>query len=239
VKIIKNQKIEEMKTIDKLTEQEILKLSEQEVVQMIKFRMASEGIKILDRPEKPQLHKIPTKDKVVYKCSLFGGHLVCEDVDELKGILDQVKASSTACSISSEYDGDNDTNHILTEFKKVGWGSKDWDIIETQKVYSDKLFAEIESMIGQNKKITEKHEAALKEYTESQEGVTDIQNEIWDRVREVQEKYYNLNLHVERFKTEYMPLAGNDEAVAMNFLVKAYRIKDDEQEYVLKNYKSK
>lgn len=55
-----------MKKIGEMTEQEILALSEQDIQNMIKFRMMEEGIKIIDKPKKPELFEIEPADKKVY-----------------------------------------------------------------------------------------------------------------------------------------------------------------------------
>ena len=228
-----------MKTIDKMTEKQILVLSEQDIVGMIKFRMASEGIKIMDMPLKPELHEIPPQNKEVFRCSLFGGHVVSDDIDELRAILKLVKESPGVCSVNTDYASSyaDSTAHITSDFRNIGYGSEAWDSIQVTKVYSNGLYNEVKSMVEQNEKIEKNYKEELSVYNESQEGVADIQNEIWDRVQEVKDKYYNLDLHTSRFKLEYMPLAGNDETVAMNFLSKAYGITKDEEDYILKNYK--
>lgn len=228
-----------MKTIDKLTEQKILALTDNEVVHLIKFKLATDGIKLIDAPGRPVLNEIAPKDKLVYKCSLFGGHLVFEDVEELSTLLNQIKESKTVCSINSDYSSSNDSNHIIAKFRNIGYSSDDWDTIQTEKVYSNKLHQEVGSFIKLNEKLEKDYKDELTLFDNSQEESKEIKEGIWERVQEVRDKYYNLNLHVERFKHDYMPLANNDEAIAMNFLIKAYALTDDEQAYVLDNYKAK
>lgn len=47
-----------MKGITEMTEQEILALTEEDVQKLIKLRMMEEGIKIMDKPEVPELFGI-------------------------------------------------------------------------------------------------------------------------------------------------------------------------------------
>ena len=228
-----------MKTIDKLTEQEILALQDEDVEQLIKFKLATDGIKLMDAPVIPELHEIPPKDKVIYKCALFGAYIVFEDVEELRVLIKQIQESKTVCSISSDYQSTNDTNHITAKLKNAGYSSDDWDTIQTLKVYSNKLYDEVHSFIKLNEEYEKSYKKELALFDNAQEDSKEIKNGIWERVQVVRDKYYNLNLHVERFKHDYMPLANSDEAVAMNFLVKAYALTNDEQAYVLDHYKSK
>ena len=155
-----------MKTIDKLTEKQILALSEQEIVQMIKFRMASEGIKIIDLPVKPELHEILRQDKEVYRCPLFGGHVVSDDIDELRVILKMIKDSPGVCSINTDYSSSyaDSTAHITSDFRNIGYGSESWDAIQVVKVYSNKLHNDVSSMIKQNEKIEENYKEELSVY---------------------------------------------------------------------------
>lgn len=55
-----------MKGITEMTEQEILALTEEDVQKLIKLRMMEEGIKIMDKPEVPELFEIEPAD---LKCS--------------------------------------------------------------------------------------------------------------------------------------------------------------------------
>ena len=49
-----------------MTEQEILALTEEDVQKLIKLRMMEEGIKIMDKPEVPELFEIEPADLKVF-----------------------------------------------------------------------------------------------------------------------------------------------------------------------------
>lgn len=55
-----------MKGITEMTEQEILALTEEDVQKLIKLRMMEEGIKIMDKPEVPELFEIEPADLKVF-----------------------------------------------------------------------------------------------------------------------------------------------------------------------------
>lgn len=57
-----------MKGITEMTEQEILALTEEDVQKLIKLRMMEEGIKIMDKPEVPELLYIVF---LYFTCILF------------------------------------------------------------------------------------------------------------------------------------------------------------------------
>lgn len=58
-----------MKGITEMTEQEILALTEEDVQKLIKLRMMEEGIKIMDKPEVPELFEIEPADLKVFTIS--------------------------------------------------------------------------------------------------------------------------------------------------------------------------
>ena len=55
-----------MKGFTEMTEQEILALTEEDVQKLIKLRMMEEGIKIMDKPEVPELFEIEPADLKVF-----------------------------------------------------------------------------------------------------------------------------------------------------------------------------
>lgn len=54
-----------MKGITEMTEQEILALTEEDVQKLIKLRMMEEGIKIMDKPEVPELFEDEEKEYIL------------------------------------------------------------------------------------------------------------------------------------------------------------------------------
>lgn len=63
-----------MKGITEMTEQEILALTEEDVQKLIKLRMMEEGIKIMDKPEVPELFEIEPADLKVFTIPFFEGY---------------------------------------------------------------------------------------------------------------------------------------------------------------------
>ena len=60
-----------MKGFTEMTEQEILALTEEDVQKLIKLRMMEEGIKIMDKPEVPELFEIEPADLKTFTIPFF------------------------------------------------------------------------------------------------------------------------------------------------------------------------
>jgi hypothetical protein len=228
-----------MKHINELTEQEILALTNEDVLTMIKLRKAEEGIKFIPEPPKPELFEIEPPDMVVYSCELFGSVIAFTSANDMDEVVSLIKSKQGKFRVDYNYEA---LGALSSNFKyateNLNKYSNDWSEIKSQKVYSIALYNQIVDKAKQNMKMQEEYDKAYKEYCASIDDSKWIEDGINDRVRQVRDKYYELNNHCCRFKNDYMPLANNDETVAMNFMVKAYALTDEQQEYVLTNYKT-
>jgi hypothetical protein len=223
-----------MKNITELTEQEILALTDEDVLTMIKLRKAEEGIKLLEKPTEPELFTIEPPDMVVYSCELFGSFAFSSPSD-MEELVTFIKSKQGKFIVDYNY-GQLDSSFKFAS-EKLSKYSSDWSEIKSQRVYSFELYNKIADKAKHNKKMQEDYDKSYKEYTAAINEAKWIEDEINDRVREVADKYYSLNRHCYRFKHDYMPLSKNDETIAMSFMVKAYNLTDEQQEYVLANYK--
>lgn len=68
-----------------MTEQEILALTEEDVQKLIKLRMMEEGIKIMDKPEVPELFEIEPADLKVFTIPFFEGYAFT-DMEEANAV---------------------------------------------------------------------------------------------------------------------------------------------------------
>lgn len=87
-----------------------------------------------------------------------------------------------------------------------------------------------------NAKLKKDYEVKLKEYTSSVNESKDINEEIRGEWKRVLDKYRALDDLCFKMKYDYMPLANNDETIALNFLIKAYPMDSDEIVYVQEHY---
>jgi hypothetical protein len=228
-----------MKKITELTEQEILKLTDDQVKTMIKLKKAEEGIKFLAYPKAPELFNVKLPDTDIFTCVLFGDSLAFTDFDELKGLIGYLENCKSKHSIDHNYNLSNSGNkkYICRKLKTSGYSNDPWMKIESQKVYSHKDYEDVKDQLAQNKKLTENYEKELKAWAAANDESKWISTEIWDKVNEVRTKYYELQQHCYRFANDYIPLADNKESVAMKFMDKAYSLSDEQKEYILANYK--
>ena len=225
-----------MKKIEELTEQEILNLTEDEISRMIKFRMAEEGVRFIARPEMPEFPNIQKPTTKAYYCALLGRKLSFTDMNELTSVLELLSSCKSACSIDENYElPDGFRNYIKEKKENAEWSSAIPDAITPISVYTYQEFRGLKEELGAYSKAKKDFDAATKEYEAAKEKNKWIRDEIVDKVNEVKSKYSKLENYVYRFKTEYLPLAENNEEVAMNFLDKAYYLTDEQKEYVLSN----
>lgn len=227
-----------MKKIQELTEQEVLALTSEEIEIMIKLRKAEEGIKFVKKPELPKYHVIPEPDKTVFMCDLFGNELCTESMSEFDTIISAIIKADTKCKIDYDYNKAGSEYMFINPVLKRQYGSSDWDTITTKKVYSQELYNSIVEKIFYNKKMKENYEKENKEYINSLNESKDIESEIREYYYEIVRKYERLGDFCKMMKFDYMPLADQDEEVALRFLNKAYNLNEDQRTYVLENYKN-
>jgi len=220
-----------MKTIDQLTEQEIRDLNYDDIELLIKYRKAEEGVKFITKPEKPEYFEIPGKDLTVYQAKFLGNSLSFNDIEDMNKLITLIKNSKGSFKIDYGVDSTYYANPKLYPY------SGEWDEITSQSVYSYKLYQEVKDLISQNKSLEDKYKKELKEYQASFDDSEWIEKEIKDKVYEVQNKYEQLENFCWIFRNDYLPLANNDEKMAMAFINKAYSLSFEQQEYILANYK--
>lgn len=225
-----------MKKINELTEQEILSLTTEDVELMIKLRKAEEGIKLIPRPKEPSYFEIKPPDLVMYSCTLFEDSLVFEDIEELNKVLNVIKETKSKYRLEYNWNKLGSDYKFATKELKQSYGAE-WHSTNSTQTYSVELYNEIVDMASQNKKMKEQYEKELKEYEDVISNAKWIEDEINERVLEAREKYWKLESFCRKFRFDYIPLANQDEAVAMNFMDKAYSLTEEQKEYVLANYK--
>jgi len=219
--------------IDELTDKEILALSEEDIVLMIKLAKAEAGIKLVAMPTEPWYIKIPAPNEVVYMCGLFGESLCFNNVSDAEDIIDFIGKKSVRAIDHNYNDGGN--LYRAQEISSKLYG-KEWNVIESKKVYSKELYSEITDAIKVNRDLKSDYEKELKIYKASIEESREIVTKIRSKVSDVLAEHYRLQDLCKKMKNDYMPLAGGTETIAMNFLTKAYSLTSEDIEYVLSNY---
>ena len=219
-----------MKVIENLQESEILELTNEEILNIIKFKKAEAGIKIISEPLHPDYVLIPDADKEVFQIQLFGDSISFSGLSEITKIVEIIKNSDSANRIQYGVDS---TYYLKNDLSLY---STPWDQISTKKVYSESTYEKLKDSISTNKKLKEEYESEMKNYTSIQEESKEIESEVYAIISYVRKKYSELESFCYKFKFDYMPLSDNNEEIAMNFLNKAYTLSEEQKQYVIAHY---
>ena len=212
-----------MKKITEMTEQEILALTEEDVQKIIKLRMMEEGIKIMDKPQVPELFEIAPADVQIFTIPILDG-FAFTDMEEVTKVAEVLQNVNSLRKVDYDWNKLGSDYKYLTKKERYAFrGDSDFDV-QSGWVYSNELYAKIADFAVQNKAMKEQAEKDKKEY-ESQ--------------LQVRSKYIRLNDLTRRFAIDYFPLSDNNEDMAIRFMTKAYSLTEEEKEYILSNYKEK
>ena len=225
-----------MKKIGEMTEQEVLALSEQDVQNMIKFRMMEEGIKILDKPKKPELFEFEPADQKVYVIPVLDGYAFT-DFAEAQKVADALREAKSFRKVDYDWNKLGSNFKYLEKKDRYTYNNEGDFSISEINVYSNKLYANIVDFAAQNKAMNKQIEKDIKAYEDAYAAASDITLEIRSRVTEVREKYERLERLTHSFANDYYPLSDNNEEMAMKFMSKAFTLTDDEEKYILEHYK--
>lgn len=226
-----------MKNIKDLTEQEILNLSSEEVDKMVKFRMAEEGIKFIDCPEKPIDYKIQPPTTKAYFCHLLGQRVSFTDIEELTSVVELLGKCTSLCTVESEYSvSQGYRNFIKEKVENATYSSETPYTITSISVYTYKEFGEIKENLKANAQAKKDFQGKLEEYNAVRNDSQWIRDEVIGRVEEVVHKYAQLKSYYNRFKNEYLPLADGNTEIALNFMDKACSLTDGQKEYIIANH---
>lgn len=226
-----------MKKINEMTEQEILALSEQDIQNMIKFRMMEEGIKVIDKPKKPELFEIEPADQKVYVVPILDGYAFTDFADAQK-VADALREAKSFRKVDYDWNKLGSNFKYLEKKDRYTYNNEGDFSISEISVYSSKLYANIVDFAAQNKAMEKQVEKDMAEYDKAYADASDITLEIRSRISEVREKHERLERLMCSFVNDYYPLSNNNEEMAMKFMSKAYMLTDKEEKYILENYKN-
>ena len=226
-----------MKKINEMTEQEILALSEQDIQNMIKFRMMEEGIKVIDKPKKPELFEIEPADQKVYVIPVLDGYAFT-DFAEAQKVADALREAKSFRKVDYDWNKLGSNFKYLEKKDRYTYNNEGDFSISEISVYSSKLYANIVDFAAQNKAMQKQVEKDMAEYDNAYAADSDITLEIRSRISEVREKHERLERLMHSFANDYYPLSGNNEEMAMKFMSKAFTLTYKEEKYILENYKN-
>lgn len=209
-----------MKLIDQMTHDEIVALKREDIERMIVYICATEGIKLLPQPVKPEKPAVEP-DLIAYCLDDFYSF----NRDVLNEIA-VVFAKHRAAILKENYNWS-----VGSENKRLVHDQYPVDKmtdVKLVKVFSDKLFAEFEGRLRLHKEAVEAYNADLKEYEAAKKQREDATDWVWAK--------YNESMDVERTFSklmsaynEYVTIAGGDTDMAMTFLKKAYLVTEQQE----------
>lgn len=224
-----------MKKITEMTEQEILALTEEDVQKMIKLQMMEEGIKIMDKPQVPELFDIEPADLEVFTIP-FLGDFAFTSMEDANAVAEALRNAKTLRKVEYDWNKMGSGCKYLVKKEKYSYSSSPDFSVNSEFVYSKELYTKISGFAAQNKVLKEQAQKDQEEYDAQLSEASEIISEIRSRVEEVKAKYERLERLVYKFASDYYPLSDNNEDMAIKFMAKAYSLNDEEKEYILSEY---
>ena len=225
-----------MKELNKMSEQDILQLTDEEVEKIIKLRLAQEGIPFVQKPIEPEYFPIPEKDLTVYYIPLFGDDYLYTEYSEANALLEVLTKIKSMGSYEWNSNISSDYIYFKPGKRRRYYSSQSDDLtIQSKTIYSAELYNSVYEYINQNNILKTEYKRLLDEYNNSVDSVTEIKDEVWNIVNDIRNKYYRMDSFLTKFKCDYLPLAENDIDIAMKFIVKAYGLGEETQNYIIEN----
>lgn len=211
-----------MRSIENLTDTELLALTDEEVTSHIRLRKAEEGIRILPEPVLPALKEIAGPDIQVFEIAGYAFH-EREKAEEIANVINKHVPQSTSIDYDY-YRGDG--KYRYTKANNTALVS-----VAVEQVYSPTKYSEIRDAVESNKRIQESYNKVKREYDDETDKAADIVSAIYDRIqgaRDMANEVENHKLNI----GNYLELAQGDVEVAWNFFKKAYVISPEMENLV-------
>lgn len=215
-----------MKTIDKMTDQEIYDLTDEQVEKLIVTRCAEEGVRFMDEP--PIMR---TYDCKPISPSHFFYYLEGLNI----AVLDQDDAIKIA-KFLSDFDLYR-TRYDFTVSNEKLYSKLDIINIKHTPMFDTKEEETYKSIKDKNDKIEKEYKDQVDKYKENTKKMSEIRAEIWSKVIDVRRKIDHMNHLRTLFMKEYLPLVDHDTNTAMTFFKKAYDVDDDTERYIREGIK--
>ena len=224
-----------MKKINEMTEQEILAMTEEDVQKLIKLHLMEQGIKLLEKPKKPELFEIEPADIECYTIPLLDG-FAFTNREEAEKVQEALRNATSLRKVEYDWNKFNGEYKYLEKKKRYSYKGESDFAIQSMFVYSPELYNKIVDFVVQNKAMVEQVAKDQQEYDENLKNSADAISEIRKRVSDIRNKYARLDDLSRRFSVDYYPLSDNNEEMAIKFLEKAYSLTEEEKEYILNKY---
>ena len=222
-----------MKDFNKLTNEEVYNLTEADINLYKKLALAENGVKFPVCPECPNSEKIDP-DLTIFTIDGLTDrwHGLCfRKVEDARTFVDLLlKSASGICYKSSTYGQDC----YLKKGLPATYDGKQPSLnICSEKIYSEEVYSKAKKGIEKFNAEKNAYDKAFAEYEKELAKANEVTAFIDDKVTFVNEDY-NRKIHLTRlFVNDYLPIAENNEEMAMKFLKKAYDVSEDDEKYIL------
>ena len=232
-----------MKDFNKLTNEEVYNLTDADINLYKKLALAENGVKFPVCPECPNSEKIDP-DLTIFTIDGLTDRwngLCFRKMEDARTFVDLLlKSASGICYKSSTYD----QNCYLKKGLPATYDGKQPSLnICSEKIYSEEVYSRAKKGIEKFNAEKNAYDKAFAEYKEELAKANEVTAFIDDKVTFVNEDY-NRKIRLTRlFVNDYLPVAENNEEMAMKFLKKAYEVSEEDEKYILshkedKNFKS-
>ena len=213
-----------MNTIDKMTDQEIYNLTDEQVEKLIVTKCAEEGVRFIDEP--------PIMRTYDYK-SISPSHFFYYLEDLNIAVLDQNDAIKIA-KLLSEFDLYRTRYDFVVSNEKL-YSKLDIINIKHIPMFDTKYKKTYKSINDKNGE--KEYKDQVDKYKENTKKMCEIRDKIWSKVIDVRRKIDHMNHLKVLFVKEYLPLVNHDTDKAMIFFKKAYDVDNDTERYIRKGIK--
>lgn len=219
-----------MKNWKDLTDEELANLTDDEVSKYDKIICAEEGIPFLEEPEKPVINY--TKENLTVYTIKYADSMAFTDMAEATQVMEAINKCTSVGTVKYNYG--------CRYYEK---GFKSYDATEALASMQSGMMYD-EATAKSNYDLKESHRKELNHY-EDMKNLYDssIQrrlqatNDFYTRLNAAQSAMSYRKKLVRLYVEEYLPLAEDNETMAMNFLKKAYTVSEEDEKYI-KSYKN-
>lgn len=224
-----------MKEFSKLTNEEVYNLTPADISLYKKLAMAQAGVKFPVEPVKPENEKVEP-DLMVFTIDGLSekwNGLCFENIEDARDFVMLIKKAKGICYKSNKNSFDYSTS-FLQKGLPLDWNDKEPSLnISSETIFSKEKFESEKNRIKGYNKAMESYNKALDKYKKALDEANKVTNFIDEKVEEVVDDF-NHKIHLTRlFVYDYLPVAENNESIAMAFLEKAYSVSEDDKKYIL------
>jgi hypothetical protein len=226
-----------MKDFSKLTNEEVYNLTPEEISLYKKLALAQEGVKFPVEPKKPETEKVEP-DVMVYTIDGISdkwGGLCFESFEDARDFALFLKKAKGICYQRNDGSYDYSTKYIQKGLP-LDWHGKEPSLnISSETIFSKEKFENAKNRIKEYNKAMESYNKEHEKYKKSLAEANEFTNFIDEKVEAVVEDFNRKKRLTLLFVYDYLPVAENNESIAMNFLEKAYNVSEDDKKYILEH----